>query len=603
MTNFMERLKQRKLVQWTAAYVAAAWALLQVLDLAADSYGWPKVIMHLAFGAMALGLVVTVLLAWYHGERGEQRVTGVELLLLAGVFAIGGFLLWREAGVKPAPATLASSSAPANTTSIAAASTAPAIPIPAKSIAVLPFANLSGDKAQNYGISEDLLNLLARIPQLQVTARTSSFWFRGKDYTVPQIAQKLRVAYILEGSVQKAGDEVRISVQLVDAASDTQRWSQTYDRQLKDVFKIQDEIGADVVKHLQVKLLGETPKVEQIDPQAYSFYLQARQVARQGNAKALARSDALYRQALAIDPRYAAVWVGLAQNAINQPWMSDKAGATWKAGYDRARGDVLKAMAVDPENAQAQSVLGYLAMYNKFDFDTAARHFKRALALDPANADILLNAGKFLYLLNRPVDAMDVLRRAERLDPVNPDIYVNIVQVLLQEGRLKQSLAYLDKVQELSPGYVNANSMRAWVNLYLGRPGKALAVSPKGSGVLPGVYCVLGRRAEADKFLQAFIDDKDLAAKYPAAIASGYADCDEPGPAFAWLDKSVDQPNRIIPYTIYGLSFRKYHQDPRWKAFLKKVGFAPERLAKVEFDVKLPNSSLEAPVGRPARSQ
>ncbi len=584
MTDLWAKLKQRKLVQWVAAFVAAAWALLQVLDLAADSYHWPDVIMRLAFGAMALGLVVTVLLAWYHGERGEQRVTGVELLLLAGVFAIGGFLLWREAGVKPAPGMVASS--PVSAKSAAVPSKTSSIQAPQHSIAVLPFANLSGDKSQQYfsdGISEDLLNLLARIPQLQVTARTSSFWFRGKDYTIPQIAEKLRVAYILEGSVQKVGDEVRISVQLVNAATDTQHWSQTYDRKLKDVFKIQDEIGADVVKQLKVQLLGGEPTVKAVDPQAYAFYLQGRLLSYQGTVKALGQSDALYQRALAIEPRYAAAWIGLAQNAINRPWFGN---LNPQLGFGKAQPYIRKALAIEPDNAVGLSVEGYLATFEKFDFNAAAGHFRSALALDPDNPDVLLNVGKFLYVLDRPEQAMAVLHRAKRLDPLNSDIDVNMAEVSIQRRRLKQALEILRGARKLSPGNIQIQYLTSWVEIAMGQPRKALADYPNSKYPLVSALCATGRRAEGIKILNDYLDQ---AGHYPTpALASAYADCGEVDKAFALLDKTMDQRNRSVPYTVYGVSFSKLHDDPRWKAYLRKVGFAPDQLAKVKFEVNLP---------------
>src|SRR5262249_49843819 len=191
---------------------------------------------------------------------------------------------------------------------------------PEKSIAVLPFVNMSDDKANEFfsdGISEELLNLLAKIPQLKVAARTSSFSFKGKNVEVPEIAKQLLVAHVLEGSVRKAGEQVRITAQLIRAADGYHVWSQTYDRKLDDIFKIQDEIAGDVVKELRITLLGAAPKARTTDPQAYALYLQAKQVARQLTAESLAKSDELYRQVLAIDPRYAPAWVGQSSNFIN----------------------------------------------------------------------------------------------------------------------------------------------------------------------------------------------------------------------------------------------------------------------------------------------
>src|SRR6476660_9729172 len=186
--------------------------------------------------------------------------------------------------------------------------------IPEKSIAVLPFVDMSAGKDQEYfsdGISEELLNLLAKIPQLEVTARTSSFAFKGKETGIPEIARTLHVAHVLEGSVRKAGNSVRITAQLIKAGTDAHLWSQTYDRKLDDIFAIQDEIAADVVKQLKVTLLGAAPKVRTTDPEAYAMYLQAVQLGRQNTEEAFKQSDEVFRKALAIDPRYAPAWADL----------------------------------------------------------------------------------------------------------------------------------------------------------------------------------------------------------------------------------------------------------------------------------------------------
>src|SRR6266480_2262953 len=220
--------------------------------------------------------------------------------------------------------------------------------IPPKSIAVLPFRNLSEDKDNAFfadGIQEELLNLLSKVPQLQVAARTSSFSFKGKPIEIPEIARKLHVANVLEGSVRKSGDQLRITVKLIRAAEGYHLWSETYDRKLDDVFKIQDEIAGEVVKELKVKLLGAAPKVRTTDPKAYALYLQARELGRQINAEAYAKSDALYRQVLEIDPRYAPAWDNLARNFYNKASMGLLSN---QEGFARAREAAEKALAIDP---------------------------------------------------------------------------------------------------------------------------------------------------------------------------------------------------------------------------------------------------------------
>ena len=242
-----------------------------------------------------------------------------------------------------------------------------AVLIREKSIAVLPFVNMSSDKEQEFfsdGISEELLNVLSKVPQLQVAARTSSFSFKGKQIEIPEIARQLHVANVLEGSVRKSGDELRITAQLIRAAEGYHLWSETYDRKMDDIFKIQDEIAGEVVKELKVKLLGAAPKVRTTDPKAYALYLQARELGRQFSAEAFAKSDALLRQVLEIDPRYAPAWDQLARNFSNKTNMSLLPP---QEGWARAREAAEKALAIDPDYAAAHANLGFIAMFGDND--------------------------------------------------------------------------------------------------------------------------------------------------------------------------------------------------------------------------------------------
>src|SRR5438067_7069069 len=265
--------------------------------------------------------------------------------------------------------------------------------IPENSIAVLPFVNMSEDKANEYfsdGISEELLNLLAKIPQLQVTARTSSFAFKGKETGIPETARTLHVANVLEGSVRKAGNSVRITAQLIKAGTDTHLWSQTYDRKLDDIFKIQDEIAGQVVKHLKATLLAAAPKARTTDPEAYALYLQAVQLGRPFTAEAFQQSEALYRKVLAIDPRYVPAWYGLATNFSNEV---SQGLLPSKEGYAQAREAAVKALTIDPDYAPAHAQLGWIAMYGDSDLVGDAQHLERALALDPADLRVLTTSG------------------------------------------------------------------------------------------------------------------------------------------------------------------------------------------------------------------
>src|SRR6185436_10695356 len=233
---------------------------------------------------------------------------------------------------------------------------------------------MSSDKEQEYfsdGIAEELLNLLSKIAELRVSARTSSFSFKGKEVEIPEIARRLHVANVLEGSVRKGGNQLRITAQLIRAAGGFHLWSETYDRKMDDIFKIQDEIAGEVVKELRVKLLGAAPKVRTTDPQAYALYLQARELGRHGSVEAFEKSDSLLRQVLEIDPLYAPAWHKLSVNFINKAGMGLMSA---EEGFARAREAIEKSLAIDPDYAGAHAGMGWIAMYADNDPAGAARH-------------------------------------------------------------------------------------------------------------------------------------------------------------------------------------------------------------------------------------
>jgi adenylate cyclase len=465
----------------------------------------------------------------------------------------------------------------------------PTIAADNNSIAVLPFVNMSDDKEQGYfsdGISEELLNLLSKIPQLKVAARTSSFSFKGKGVEIPEIARQLHVANVLEGSVRKSGDQLRITAQLIRAAEGYHLWSETYDRKMDDIFKIQDEIAGEVVKELKVKLLGAAPKVRTTDPKAYAFYLQARELGRQKTAEAFAKSDALFRQVIEIDPRYAPAWDELASNFINK---AANGVLSNQEGYARAREAVEKALAIDPDYAPAHASLGWIAMYGDNDLGGAARHFQHALALDPTDLDVLRNVASFLQSLGRLDEALALDEAVVRRDPVNAKALNNLGSYQRRAGRYDAAIASFRSVLSLSPNRGGAHSEIANALMLKGDANAALAEIEQEKNEswrmygLPMVYCALGRKADADAAFNAVI------AKYekdgPCNIAYAYAFCGDADKAFEWLDKAVAYQDGGLSEIVTEKLFDKIHSDPRWLPFLRKIGKAPDQLAKIEFKV------------------
>src|SRR5258705_3734138 len=256
MTEFFQRLKQRKLVQWAIAYVAVAFALLQGIDIVAQQFGWPEGVRRGITLGLIVGFFVTLVLAWYHGERGAQRVGDTELLIIGLVLALGGGFLWRFAAARSADNKTATM--PNESRSV----------INAKSIAVLPFENLSRDPDNAYftdGVQDEILTYLAKIADLKVISRTSVLQYKsGVARNLREIAQQLGVANVVEGSVQRSGNRVRVNAQLIDARTDAHLWAQTYDRDLADVFAIQSEIAKAIADQLQAKLSpSEKKAIEQ----------------------------------------------------------------------------------------------------------------------------------------------------------------------------------------------------------------------------------------------------------------------------------------------------------------------------------------------------
>jgi serine/threonine protein kinase/tetratricopeptide (TPR) repeat protein len=463
-----------------------------------------------------------------------------------------------------------------------------------KSIAVLPFVDMSEKKDQEYfsdGISEELLNLLAKVPQLKVAARTSSFSFKGKKVEIPEIAQQLHVAHVLEGSVRKSGDEVRITAQLIHASDGFRMWSQTYDRKLDDIFKIQDEIAADVVKELKVTLLGAAPKSRTTDPKAYALYLQAVQLGRQHTADAFEQSNALYQRVLAIDPRYAPAWNGLAENfnyEANLGVLSNE------EGYARGREAAEKALAIDPDNAQAHARLGFVAMAGN-DLAGAAQHFERALAIDPTDLEVLRYSALFLQGLGRLDEALSLEETIVARDPVNVAAHYNLANTQRFAGRYDAAIATYHTALSLSPGYGGAHAQLGNTLLLKGHAAAALAEIQQETSEawrmmgLPMAFHALGRKANSDEALAALIGKYEKDAPYN--IAYVYAFRGEPDQAFQWLDKAVQYGDPGLLHIMVENLFDKIHSDPRWLPFLRKIGKAPDQLAKIQFHVTLPTDA------------
>ncbi len=459
MTDFLARLKQRKLVQWALAYIAGAWALLQVLDLAAGSYHWPDVVMHAAFGVLALGLAITLLLAWYHGERGQQRVTGVELLLLAGVFAIGGFLIWHYAGTGSLTAKTIAKPVPVAAASAAKPKPIPASSIPAKSIAVLPFENLSADKDNAYfadGMQDLILTKLADIGELKVISRTSTMKYASQPDDLKQVSGRTRRRHHPGGQRaegRERGADQRAAHRCARRHPSVGQYLPAYAGQhlrcrgrggRQDRRCAQGNLVAGRGRCSQQRADQEpgcvrcVPAGERLRDQALST----------ANFKLLPKAVAAFRQAVDHDPAFAQAWAKLAGSQSLLVYTSiDSSEAICRQSLANAR----HALALAPDLPLGHLVLGYAYRFCLADYDGALDQFRIARKGLPNNADVEAAIAYIDWIKGDKRAVVAGLQRAVSLDPRSPDRTMYLAQAWEALGRYERARASFNRALALAP--------------------------------------------------------------------------------------------------------------------------------------------------------
>ena len=444
------------------------------------------------------------------------------------------------------------------------------------SIAVLPFVDMSPQKDQEYfsdGLAEQLLDNLAKTQGLRVIARTSSFQFKGKNEDLRIIGKKLDVANILEGSVRKEGNKVRISAQLIQASDGSHLWSDTYDRELRDIFAVQDDIARSVAGALKVTLLGgQTASTKTQNVEAYNAVLQGRYFSSRLSKEDTEKAIGYFEQALKLDPGYALAWTYLAETHFLQAF---NAQVPAEEGFGNARKEVEKALQLDPNLAHAYAILGFIKLSYDLDWEGADASFKRALELEPGNAHSLGMAAWLQCSLGRFDEAIELTRRSIQLDPLEPGIYGNLCNFAICSGRLQEAEAAVRKCLELAPQIPFAHYMLGRIYLERSNPQAAASEMEREKdpvyqrGGLPLVYYAAGKRKEADAALAEVIaKDRNVAAYLIAEI---YAYRGEGDKAFEWLDRAYVQRDSFLPILKGDPLLRNIRHDPRYTAFLKKM--------------------------------
>jgi serine/threonine protein kinase/Tfp pilus assembly protein PilF len=460
------------------------------------------------------------------------------------------------------------------------------------SIAVLPFANRSADADDEYfsdGLADELLGLLAKIKGLRVSARASSFQFKGKHASPADVGKALNVATLLDGSVRRAGNRVRISVQLVQVSDGDHLWSETYDRTLEDIFAVQDDIARSVVKELRTTLLGESADSEasgrakaevdraakgrSTDPEAYRLYLLARhfmdQFSRDGTAKAIS----YLTQAVERDPRFALAWAELSVAYVRRVGWNQVAA---EEGVAYAREAVERSLVLQPDLADAHAQIAWIRMFYDWNWEGAEESLGRALELAPGSASVIRLSGVLATILGRPNEAIDMFRRSLDQDPLSAAAYHSLGFVLHAVNDLTGAEEAFRKALELAPQRTATRAHLALTVLAQGRREDALAeaVREPEDGYRLWATAIaqhaLGDDAASEAALQRLIDEHaDLWALQVAEVLAARGALDA---AFAWLDRAHAKRDTGLPRakTIPGL--RALHADPRWGAFLGKMG-------------------------------
>ena len=468
-----------------------------------------------------------------------------------------------------------------------------------RSIAVLPFADLSPAGDQEYfsdGVSEEIINLLSTIREIRVISRSSAFSFKGQSLRLSEIAERLNVRYIMEGSVRRAGDRLRITAQMIDARTDTQLWSESFEREFGDVFAIQDEIAGEVVDQLEVELTGNKPASERVNPEAYALYLRAKNLVNRQTRNSAVEAENLLNQSLAIDPGHAAAWL-LYVNVYRQ--LAFFEGWSMPELALKARGAVDNALEVDPANAQARAHLARLSYEAMSTWPGEAQAVAYAMSLEPGNPEFNADVSAFLRGIGRPERSVQYAEYAAARDPLSARLQRAAMLAHFSAGDLEQALEANRRMREITGGS-GGLWYQGMIHLLAGDATAALAAFDEwaaGSGD-DNRYAIHGRtlvhlvRGESAGFEQGFeqlqrLEDSEW------LVAMVYALAGQADEAIQTIDTMIDPPRNFGPPDMNASPiFSKLSDHPRWEELLRKRGTHPEQIAEIPVDDYFPGPGL-----------
>jgi len=607
--SLFDELKRRNVFRVAFGYVVSSWLLVQVADIVLQNTEAPAWVMQTIMLVLALVFPIVLFFSWAYEvttegikreseiDRSESitQITGrkldrgitIVLVVALAYFAFDKFVLSVGRETAAIESAVEVATAKVLTEQSAAEDASAEFD---KSIAVLPFVNMSDDASNEFfsdGLSEELLNMLAKIPELRVTSRSSAFSYKGKDFKIADVGRELNVRNVLEGSVRKAGNRVRITAQLIKVDGDIHMWSETYDRSLDDIFAIQDEIAEAVVTQLKLKLLGDVPRVQKTNPEAFALFLQARHLSNLLTPEGWEQSNVLYKQALDISPEYAAAWAGLGRNYVN---LTGYSFLSPDEGYGKALDAANRALVIDPENVTAHSILGWIAMTNDGDLTAAAQHLELALKLEPTNVSTIRNAANLVMRLGRLNEAIKLGEYGVARDLLNPVGHLNLSMYYNLAERSDEAIASARTAKSLSPEIGGAQYRIGEALLHKGEPENALAAFEQEADDewrIKGTALALHDLGRLAEYEEAFTELRERwGDRWPIEVAHVYAWTGDADDSFSWLEKELEL-NGLAGVAVDNF-FTKLHDDPRWQLLLDKSGVSVEQLGAIEFAVTLP---------------
>ncbi len=606
MRRFLVELRTRGVLRVATAYLAVGWLTLEIGHTLFNIFELPPGGLQFIFVLLAIGFPVVLLASWqgwFHTTMAEEAVElqhssaphrsnpaegpwlavvfgGVALFAVAVAIAVRFFDMGHS-GASRAVQSGVPAGAKASQSSVPQSGISAPFAAPAHSIGVLSFVNMSGDPKDEYfsdGLSEELLNTLVRIRGLRVAARTSSFAFKGTATDIPTVGRRLNVASVLEGSVRKAGQRVRITAQLINASDGYHLWSDTYDRDLNDIFALQSEIATAVTSALKVTLLGDAPNLGgTTNPKAFDAYLRGKQARRSSNEAGLRAAVASFEEAIALDPGYARAHGrrGEALISLANDWVGDPGPRAEMAS--QARAAVNRAVALAPDSGEVYGTLGTVLLNTTLDSAAIDAAFRRSVALEPGNAELLVNYADFAGRLGR-ADALDASIRAISLNPLDAEPRLTRGIVLLFARRYDEARLALQEALRMDDS-PRKRFWAGWNELSAGHTQAAVPFceayreSWSGQSCLAIAYHRLGRKTEAlAELARMRAEQGDLLASQYAEI---YAQFGEPDVAMKWLAKAFEIKDGGLMDIRVDPMLDPLRTRPEFQKLLQRLNFSP----------------------------